>query len=172
MPRSGVQSKSIRVSPVPHTSVSPVPHTSEREGFARIPDSVWADDGLKRSDVHVYRVLARVCWEGNTVSLGLRRIAETARMSVRTARECMERLVERGHVKLKDSDRGMRSVYVLTSTRFTVGSDTPKVVSQPRAAVTLNRCGRCSKMRKVDISGYCRACKFEAEIDRRAAKLA
>ena len=170
MKKSAVQSRSIRVSPSPHTSVSPSPHTSAMEGYTKIPYSVWDDAELQRSDVHVYRVLVRACWEGNTVSIGMRRIADTARMSVRHARECMARLIAGGHVEVKAGARGMRAVYVLTSNRFpaiTVKPKEQKVVSHPRVERALNICGRCGLKRKVNISGYCRGCRLDAELERR-----
>ena len=88
------------------------------EPHARIPLSVWTDPKLHRADVHVYRVLAQAVWQGNVASIGMRRIAEESRMTLKNAHACIKRLVDCGHLRMSASERGRRSMYILTSPIF------------------------------------------------------
>lgn len=107
---------SIRVPQQGNGSVPQQGNTTEPH--ARIPLSVWTDPKLHRTDVHVYRVLAQAVWQGNVASVGMRRIAEESRMTLKNAHACIKRLVDRGHLQVSASERGRRAMYTLTSSVF------------------------------------------------------
>ena len=107
---------SIRVPQQGNGSVPQQGNTTEPH--ARIPLSVWTDPKLHRADVHVYRVLAQAVWQGNVAGIGMRRIAEESRMTLKNAHACIKRLVDGGHLLVSAAERGRRSMYILTSPIF------------------------------------------------------
>lgn len=110
------QYMSIRVPQQGNGSVPQQGNTAEPH--ARIPLSVWTDPKLHRADVHVYRVLAQAVWQGNVASIGMRRIAEESRMTLKNAHACIGRLVNGGHLQILAAERGRRAMYILTSNVF------------------------------------------------------
>ena len=101
--------------------------------FSRVPWPVLTDPKLSASAVRLYGVLAAHVWQGKTVRLGYRKMAELAAMSKSTVQLAIVELIERKHVTASGMGSGRRNLYTLTSELFgQKQGDADVVVSHPR----------------------------------------
>lgn len=156
--------ESIRVSPKRNTLGEEC--FSNMKHFGRVPIAVYRDPRLNYRDHTAYGLIASTLRvkTGNVTGIGMRLLGELMRASAATAYRSVKKLVEAGHLVREGEGKGHRAKYRLTSPVFGAGT-TVATVGTPQ--VTLNHCGRCSKMRKVNVTGYCRGCRLEAELERR-----
>jgi hypothetical protein len=91
--------------------------SSKLEKYSRIPDSVIGDPELSASDGWVYIILARYVFQGTIVEMGLRRIARLSKLDKGTVAESLQKLQERGHLKIIGKGKKRRA-YHLTSNLF------------------------------------------------------
>jgi DNA-binding MarR family transcriptional regulator len=87
------------------------------EKYARVPDSVLFDHGLSMTARGVYGVLARHVFQGTTVNVGQRRIANLLGVHVGTVNRALHELEERKHISIRGRGNGRR-IYHLRSLVF------------------------------------------------------
>jgi hypothetical protein len=87
------------------------------EKYARTPDSVLLDRGLSTTARCVYAVLARHVFQGTTVNIGQRRIADLLGIHVGTVNRALHELELRTHICIRGRGNGRR-IYHLRSAVF------------------------------------------------------
>lgn len=131
--------------------------------------AVYRDPRLSYRDHTAYGLIASTlrAKTGNVTGIGMRLLGKLMRASAATAYRSVKKLVEAGHLVREGEGKGHRAKYRLTSLVFTAGATVARDATVGTSQVTLNRCGRCGLKRKVNISGYCRGCRLDAELERR-----
>lgn len=114
--------------------------------FSRIPRSVLYDKTLSASARVVYAAIAGYVWQGNTASLGHRKIARDLGISPTTALSALDELQAAKHLLVRSGPKH-RGIYILTSPVFAskqrngereigIGpSGNKRLVSVPRARI-------------------------------------
>ena len=87
------------------------------EKYARVPDSVLFDHGLSLAARSVYGVLARHAFQGTTVNIGQRRIANLLGTHTETVNLALHELAERKHICIRGVGKARR-IYHLCSLVF------------------------------------------------------
>jgi hypothetical protein len=87
------------------------------EKYARLPDSVLCDRRLSVTARCVYAVLARYAYQGTTVKIGQRRIAELLGVHVETVNGAIHELEGCQHIAIR-GDGKTRRIYHLWSSVF------------------------------------------------------
>ncbi len=87
------------------------------EKYARVPDSVLFDQGLSLAARSVYGVLARHTFQGTTVNIGQRRIANLLGTHTETVNLALHELAERKHICIRGVGKARR-IYHLCSLVF------------------------------------------------------
>jgi DNA-binding MarR family transcriptional regulator len=82
------------------------------ERYARTPDSVLYDRKLSMTARCVYGVLARYAYQGTTVRIGQRRIANLLGCHVATINRAIHELEERQHITIRGKGRDRRSYHL------------------------------------------------------------
>ncbi len=101
---------------LPKSVASKVERSPRR--YSRIPLSVLWDQSLSYQSRIVYGTSACSAHQGNTASVGLRRIGEILGMSRSTTQRRIVELEAAGHIKLAPKVNGRRASYELTSPVF------------------------------------------------------
>lgn len=138
-----------------------------------IPLAVLADPRLKPLDIRVYGFLAS-CRRGEVVTVGARRIASSIHATTRKIGESVDRLAAAGHVATKNSGRGRRNVYSLTSQLFTKNTKNSEEFEQAETspdlsdtAVKLVACPKChTRCKGLLRIGWCRSCNWKLKVRR------
>lgn len=114
--------------------------------FSRVPRSVLYDKTLSASARVVYACIAGYVWQGNTASLGHRKIARDLGISPTTALSAFDELQVAKHLLVRSGPKH-RGIYILTSPVFAskqragereigIGpSGNKRLVSVPRARI-------------------------------------
>lgn len=120
--------------------------------FSKVPWDVMTDDQLTATDIRVYCILGAYGWKTGVATIGLRWIAECAKVSYNGVRASIDRLVKHGHIAKKTAEhRADRSQYRLTATLF----------ADPKYAP----CLKCSKpTAKLNRAGWCKRCTASVEL--------
>ena len=87
------------------------------EKYARVPDSVLFDRGLSMAAPSVYGVLARHAFQGTTVNIGQRRIANLLGAHTETVNLALHELEDREHICIRGAGKARR-IYHLCSLVF------------------------------------------------------
>lgn len=109
----------IRNKPKTRTEQSLRDRPDLKSRFSALPWTVLTDRNLKPMDWGVYCCLSARAFKGDSVSIGLRWIADSLGIGRMTAKRSLDRLLRAGHVEVRAEGSGSRaSVYRLTSAVF------------------------------------------------------
>ena len=113
------------------------------EKYARVPDSVLFDHGLSLAARAVYGVLARHVFQGTTVNMGQRRIANLLGTHTETVNLALHELEEQKHISIRGTGRARR-IYHLHSPVFgqKQRAGIEEVISSPSRTPRLASVGR------------------------------
>jgi hypothetical protein len=102
------------------------------EKYARVPDSVLCDTSLSAAARCVYGLLARYAYQGTTVRIGQRRIANLLGLHLDTVNVAIHELERRRHIAISGAGN-TRRIYHLRSSVFgqKQRAGTEEVISSP-----------------------------------------
>jgi DNA-binding transcriptional ArsR family regulator len=86
--------------------------------YGRIPAEVLTSAELSHSSIRLYGIMAMYVYEGNVVTLGMRKIANMMHVGRSTVSRLLQTLVKAGFVKANPKKAGKRAFYELTSPVF------------------------------------------------------
>ncbi len=144
--------------------------------FGMIPAEVLFDQRMRHEDIRGYCVMAYFR-DGPKVNTGQRRLAEATGVDRRTMRRIIGRLVEFGHVTVKQSGK-WRADYRLISPLFCKQFPVNAIVDEQLEEIDVKKpvpkiCPLCHKKRRGLMSlGWCRSCNSQKNMERISEKTA
>ena len=91
---------------------------SRKFRYGRVPDEILTDKSVSHAAVRLYGIMAMYVFEGNVVSLGMRKMAALMHVGIGTIHRLLAKLKQSGYVISKPVANGQRSFYELTSPVF------------------------------------------------------
>lgn len=143
--------KYIRVPPSGNGLRSTYQKRSRNFRYGRIPDDLLADKSISDRAVRLYGIMAMYTFEGNVVSIGIRKMASVLGSGNATALRMVRSLEAGGYILIQAGVNGRRSFYELTSPVFAQKQGKVDVIrSGPRGSrlVSVERKGNGIKEEK------------------------
>lgn len=123
----------IRVPPERNGKRSMKAERSRKFRYGRIPDEILTDARLSHAAVRLYGIMAMYAYEGNVVTLGIRKMAAMRHVGLATVHRLLKILKDCGHIATDRPASGKRSFYELTSPVFAQKQGKSTVIrSSPR----------------------------------------